>query len=312
MKNDRDRSNRDPSDSPCTIPPRVPDVVLRQSVIMRPEDEERAVREYVESQSPDERVTHLEKVATEHLFDRRLDAWDVHTTGERYWVITSPTNLYSQELFPSLDYTISFHVGVTTRVAARSREAASDEEQDRLASAWRRWNQATEALDRADEAEEFQAVGMRCRECLLALIRAIADPSMVPENTEEPKAADFLRWSKVIAGHIAGGSRAKELRAYLKSVAKTTWQLVNWLTHATNAIRFDATMAVEATQSTLCAFGAALVRYETNPPDRCPRCGSYRIATTYRPDLEIDPPYVNKCESCGWFEEKGKVITGAA
>jgi hypothetical protein len=26
--------------------------------------------------------------------------------------------------------------------------------------------QASEAFDKADEAEEFQAVGMRCRECL--------------------------------------------------------------------------------------------------------------------------------------------------
>ena len=47
----------------------------------------------------------------------------MRTTKGRWWVITNPTNLYSQELFPSLDYAISFHVGVrseTRRVSVPS------------------------------------------------------------------------------------------------------------------------------------------------------------------------------------------------
>jgi hypothetical protein len=53
--------------------------------------------------------------------------------------------------------------------------------------ALRRWTQAAESLDSADEAEEFQAVGMRCRESLIAMVRAIAQPTMVPKGTEEPR-----------------------------------------------------------------------------------------------------------------------------
>lgn len=299
-KSPKKAKKRLPSPDECTIPGRVPDSVLNKFVLNRSEHEARAIREYVESQSPKEKVTYLEKVATEHLFDRKLDAWDVHTDGERYWVITSPTNLYSQKLFPSLDYTLSFHIGLMARVMARRRGTDDDEQQDRLAAAWRRWTQAAEALDRADEAEEFQAVGMRCRECLLAMVRAVANDSMMPAGQNRPKSGDFLHWCELIANTVAQGSSADETRGYLKTLAKSTWQLVSWLTHASNAVRSDGHMAVEASQATLAAFGRTVLRYERGAPDRCPRCHSYRIRSEHVPELGIDPPYVMSCEGCGW------------
>ena len=289
-----------PSPDECTIPGRVPDSVLNKFALNRSEHEAAAIREYVEWQSPKEKVAYLEKVATENLFDRKLDAWDVHTNGERYWVITEPTNLYSQDLFPSLDYTLSFHIGLMARVMARRRGTDDDEQQDRLAAAWRRWTQAAEALDQADEAEEFQAVGMRCRECLLAMVRAVASDSMVPPSQKSPKHADFPHWSELIANTVAGGPSAAEVRGYLKAVAKSTWQLVSWLTHASNAVRFDGHVAVEATQATLGAFGRAILRHERATPDRCPKCHSYKIGSKYVPALGIEPPYVTFCKSCGW------------
>ena len=285
-----------------TIPGPVPASVLRNAVLKDHGHEEQAIREYVEREASDEKVVHLEKVTTEHLFDHKLDAWDVRTDRNRYWVITNPTNLYSQELFPSLDYTLSFHVGVTTRVMAQRKSTATDEQQDRLAATWRRWTQAAEALDRADEAEDFQAVGMRCRECLLTLIRAIANEKMVPDGQSPPKASDFINWSELIANTIARGASADEIRAYLKAISKSSWQLVNWLTHASNAVRFDGHMAIDATEGVITAFGAALTRFESGVPDRCPKCSSYRIAAVYRPNVNSDSPYVPVCESCGWGE----------
>lgn len=305
-KSKRTKNSDKSQASDCTIPGPVPMSVLNEAVIKKSAHKEQAIRDYVEWQSPNEKVLHLEKISTEFVLDRKLDAWDVRTDGERYWVITNPTNLYSQESFPSLDYTLSFHVGVTLRMMASRQRTATDEQQDRLAAGWRRWEQAASALDRADEAEDFQAVGMRCRECLIAVIRAIANPSMVPEGQEYPKASDFIQWSELIANTIAHGDSAREIRSYLKSVSRSTWQLANWLTHASNAVRFDGHMAVEATQNTLAAFGAALIRFEKGIPDRCPRCTSYRITSVYEPELENDSLYVTLCESCGWndYEEE--------
>ena len=77
---------------------------------------------------------------------------------------------------------------------------------DRLASAFRRWEQAAVALDESVESEDVQAVGMRCRETLVAFIKSVADPSMVPAGEVAPQAANFVEWSKLVANAIAPGA----------------------------------------------------------------------------------------------------------
>jgi len=125
----------------CTIPQPVPSTALgRLKVRQDAEHEQRHVREYIECEAPDEKVVHLEKVASERVFDRKHDVWDVHTDRARWWVITAPTNLYSQNDFPSLDYILSFHVGLMARVAARTQKdaRADSAERERLLTPWRR------------------------------------------------------------------------------------------------------------------------------------------------------------------------------
>jgi hypothetical protein len=107
----------------CTIPPPPVKHILSSFTLSNPLSK-RAISDYVESQARGEKVQHAEKVKSEHLFDRNYDCWDVHNQRDRYWVVTSPTNLYSQKYFPSLDFTLSFHVGVMARSgssAGRSR-----------------------------------------------------------------------------------------------------------------------------------------------------------------------------------------------
>jgi len=286
----------------CTIPTRVSDEVLNQFTLGRNETEAEQIASYVEWQcaKDGERVTYLEKVQTEHVFGRPYDCWNVRTDRERYWVITGPTNLYSQELFPSLDYTLSFHIGLMARMQARRKGTEDDRLADRLAAAFRRWEQAAEALDKSEEPEDVQAVGMRCRECLIAFIRSVATTSMVPDGEERPKAGDFIHWSELIADTICLGSSSREIRGYLKSLARSTWQLVAWLTHTANATRYDGTTAIDATYAVLNAFGAALLRYERPTTDRCARCGSVRVQVVYSPDCDDGDRVV--CESCSWIE----------
>src|SRR5438876_7003306 len=107
--------------------PRPPSMrVLAKTVLNRSEREARHIREYIESQAPDDAVKHLEKVTTERIFGRQYDVWDVWTDKERWWVITSPTNLYRQKDYVSMDYTLSFHVGVTARVMATHEPPVED------------------------------------------------------------------------------------------------------------------------------------------------------------------------------------------
>lgn len=259
---------------------------------------EKVIRDYVEREGKEE-VTHAERVTTEYALGRKLEAWDVRTTTGRWWVITSPTNLYSQELFPSLDYTISFHVGVTARVMSLSKPGVEPMEEMLLRAAWRKWEQAGEALDEAEEAEDFQSVGMRCRESLIAMVKTLGKPEMIPSGADAPKRADVIAWSELIADRVAPGGSAEYVRKYLKSISRSGWQLASWLTHASDATNADAILALEAAQHILATFGTAVFRHVRGMPDRCPSCGSYQMglrADPDRPEAEAVPG----CRSCGW------------
>jgi hypothetical protein len=302
IKTRQQKSRARPKDD-CTIPGPVPSVALpRLKVRPDAEHEQRHVREYLEWQAPDEKVIHLEKVASERIFGGKFDVWDVHTDRQRWWVVTNPTNLYSQEHFPSLDYILSFHVGLMARVAAQKEKetGAGHAERERLLAPWRRWEQAAQLIDVAEEAEDFQAIGMRCRECLVELAQGAADLGMVQPGQEAPKRADFVHWMEIIAGAIAHGSSSEEVRGYIKTSAKVTWQFVNWLTHAKNAIRADSQIALDGTAHVLTVVGTALIRHEQGAPERCPECSSYQVVVDSRPDLSSDEPYVSLCARCGW------------
>jgi predicted Zn-ribbon and HTH transcriptional regulator len=282
----------------CVIPPELPKEELHKLLFRQSPHEVEAIKEYVEWQCHrEEKVLHAEKVASERIFGREHDVWDVHTDKERWWVITGPTNLYSQRLMPSLDYTLSFHIGVMARVEARREPSGSEAEQEFLLVTNRKIVQAGEAFDRADEAEEFQAVGMRCRECLLALIREFIDGSEIAQGDDLPKTADFPAWSDRIANAIAHGGSAEHVRGYLKMTAERAWRLVNWLTHAANATRADAQLALNATSHVIDTYALSVLKKRISAPERCGRCKSYKIAVDWRPDL--GGIYVSRCEVCG-------------
>jgi hypothetical protein len=280
-----------------TIPPPLAKHILGSFTLANPTSK-RAVSDYVETQTHGEKVVHAEKIKSEHILGADHDCWDVHTESDRYWVITSPSNLYSQHYFPSLDFTLSFHVGVTARIIARSRGAPDDAQKARLMSAWRRWEQAAETLDMAEEAEDFQAVGVKSRECLIQFARSLAKPDMVPHGEGAPQRGNFLLWSDLIANAVAAGSSAERIRGHLKVIAKSAWELASWLTHANAGTRQDAVFVLDATHSVLAAFGSAVIRHESGSPERCPHCGSYKLDVGFNP--ELPRPYVSECEECGW------------
>lgn len=272
-----------------------------------PEHERRNVEEYFRLESPEEdEILRSEKIAVESIYGERHDVWEVEAKSGRWWVVTNPTNLYSQDDFPSMEVVLSFHIGLMARLVARSarKPTASDEQRDRTPAAWRKFAQAAEAIDKADEAEEFQAVGMRCREALVKFARDAAESEKISAGAEDLKKGDFVGWSKVIADAAASGKSNKALRSYLKTTAKTTWDFVAALTHDEDATRHDAEIAVSATETALAAFSDALVRYERGAPDRCPECESYRVVSDFRPELGDAGNYVTLCANCGWEDER--------
>jgi hypothetical protein len=118
------------------------------------------IRAYVEEQAG-EAVVHLEKAASELVGPVRHDIWDANCTESRWWVVTNPTNLYSQADFKSRDVVLTFHVGLALRVShLQERDVpVAPEPAALLPGSWRRWQQAFETYESGDEAENFQAGG---------------------------------------------------------------------------------------------------------------------------------------------------------
>jgi hypothetical protein len=269
------------------------------------ESERQEIVDYMYMNAPDETVEHLEKVTSERVFGRQIDIWDVHTNKERWWVITAPTNLYSQKQFPSMDVALSFHIGLTERVMERE-GYASREHAERFPIALRKWKQAAEAFIEADEAEEFQSIGMRCRESLISFAKESVDIVKLDDKTILPNASDFNGWMDLIGNTVAAGASAERRRGYLKSTAKSTWELVNWLTHSDSATRFDAYFAYMATGHVLSAWALSMLRYEHGVPEKCPKCASYRLDMEYK-TIKESMFQITVCEVCDWQSEPSEI-----
>lgn len=269
------------------------------------EPDERAIRQYVDSQSPaDDQVTLVQAVGAQRILGRRHDLYDVHCEKSRWWVITDPTNLYQQSDFPQVEQALIFHIGLLAFMAERSRKTLDNSGTEKhVSGSWRRFSQAIDDMNDADESEDFQAVGVKCRDALIALGKEHASAEWVGEVSERPKAADFKGWANILAERLTEAGR---LRSYLKAMAEKTWDLTVWLQHNSNAAPFDADIVIEATGQVIGTFAKLIERREHGDPGRCPRCESYRV----REDIEFDddadaPGYWESevCASCGWQSE---------
>lgn len=281
----------------------------RSSLYMKsPEHQKRNVSEYVEMEARGEKVKRAEKVSSEKIFDSTHDVWDVETDKDRYWVITEPTNLYSQSDFPSMDYALSFHIGLMSRMSARQHTSATDEDIYRTPKTWRQWEQAHEALEVAEEAEDFQGVGARCREILITLVDELEIKGLIKSKNSDIKKADVKGQLSTIYDMLAAGKGMRKIRAHLKTNSDSTWELVSWLTHHRNAVRDDAKYVMAATEQLLLNTLSIVVRNEKPKPKRCPNCKSYRVVLDFRSELmyKVKNPYVELCEACGWEGDEPK------
>lgn len=270
------------------------------------EHEDRSIRQYVLTQLHDDEdgVTLVQRVGQERVAGTTYTMYDVHTIKGRWWVITNPTNLYSQDAFPEIDYVLSFHVGLQMRVMERSRVEVDAELREHAEGGWRRYEAAVETLNTASDAEDFQAVGVKCREALLALARDNRDAEWVGDVPEPPKGDDLKGWMTIFAAALLPDRRQ---RAYLKDITDKTWDIAVGLQHNTKATLWDAEMTVDATGHLLHMFMLARTKHQRGEPARCPRCSSYRLVGDGEPDeVDGEQGYAQwtTCAACQWTSER--------
>jgi hypothetical protein len=254
------------------------------------EHEWRVIADYVEGQSNKHvveesewtEVTLVQRVRTYRLLGTDYEIFDVHTNqSERYWVITNPTNLYLQGRFPSYDETFSFHVGIGMRMMERDRIEPDEDRKERVGGAWRRYEDAVSALNSAREAEDFQSIGIKCRDALIAFGKEHQTEEWLIETGDRPKLNDFKQWADLYAKSLASG----RMRRYLKELAHKTWDITVELQHDSNATGWDAELVLEATSNVFEAFSLAMVKRDRTDPERCPKCDSYRFSQTGHVDI---------------------------
>ena len=273
------------------------------------EEEIAAITSYMEWQAPDLKVTFCQKIYSESVLSHRHDVWDVHTTKDRWWVITNPTNLYSQEMFPNMDLAVTFHMGLMLRMPRSEKPSISAGQIEPFAKAFEAAAAAQDALGQAHIVADFQTVGVRCREALLSFtaIAQIAMPWTV--DGEQPKKSDFKAWIDHVCSAALAGESNKHRRQLFKSQADAAWTFVNWLTHSTSSNWHDAEAAVASTESTISLCTNAVNLFIRNVPNACPECGDHRLTPLRAENLEYanevwERPY---CTECEWMGEPVRI-----
>jgi hypothetical protein len=262
------------------------------------------IARYVEIQAQGETVEHVERIKREVVLGDSYDIWSVITDKDRWWVITNLTNLYSQKHFPSLDYTLSFHIGLMARLKSRSGRVDANDPSP-FDEVLRRGEQASDRHDSAVEVEDYQAVGMLLRESLISLTGALRRRTEVSTEFERPDDSDFNGWTEVLMNQLCAGGSNKELRQHLKNTARETWQLVNWLTHSRSANKTSSSITIHACQTVIGHFIQILERSRTDKTEACPVCKSHDVRTHYDASIPPDGDYYLSCGVCAWTSHPG-------
>lgn len=269
------------------------------------EEETQRVIEYMHSQAPDLKVEFLQKVYSENVLSTTHDVWDVHTDVERWWVITSPTNLYQQAQFPNMDLALTFHIGLCLRVPRGDRARVSDLPIEPFGECFRLLSEAAEALSHSREVSDYQAVGVRCREALVSFVNAAQVVIPWTGEGEPPKRADLKGWADHICSATLPGATHEHRRHLFKTLLDSAWKFVNWLTHSTASKWHDAEAGFAATDSAIGLCTSLVIRVIRRVPEECPACGSHRLSPergchSSMPEEEFERPV---CDECGWTGE---------
>ncbi|MDW4497273.1 hypothetical protein R5H30_04715 [Sulfitobacter sp. D35] len=266
------------------------------------EEEKKEVVDYFLDQSPDgTEVTFAQKLYAEAVMDHTHAVWDIHASDGRWWVITNPTNLYSQNQFPNLDLALTFHVGLCLRIPRNDLKQADIERVRPFTSVLNAIQECDLALSQANDPGAFRAIGVRCRENLLAFVHAAQDTREWPAE-DKPQRSNFVLWVDKIFDSFLEGANNRERRRLIKTTLKETWVYVNWLTHSQSGKWVDAEVATSAVSYAIGMATSICVRYLRGVPEECPVCDSHRLfpeegSNSEYPEVLFERP---RCSECGW------------
>ncbi|WP_372784604.1 hypothetical protein [Phenylobacterium sp.] len=164
--------------------------------------------------------------------------WDWYA----FWKDSLPTyadrRKYARELFAGSIAAIA----TRSWIPARSREPTGWERVDRTVA------KARAALEAASAEEDWQGIGLLCREAMISLAQAVYDPALHDSlDGLAPSATDANRMLEAYIAYAFPGPSNKEVRAH----GRASLALALNLQHRRTATRQLAALCLEATSSTV-------------------------------------------------------------
>ncbi|TSJ46647.1 hypothetical protein [Fluviicola chungangensis] len=239
-----------------------------------------------------------------------INVWNVKTVNEAYWVVegeNAPMNLYTQNAhYFSVDEAYSFHMGITQRLTKRHQDNFKDiiDEMpldiERVKSISRKLNSASKKLSIDLEPEEFQSIGLICRESLVDLSKELCKRNEQLINEKGFKTSDFKNVSSEFIDLYITGSNNAELRNYSRKITEIAWSYCSTIVHSPNKTYPDVKIALLFTSMAVSLLENLFLKYIgfDNEPV-CAICGSKKISI-----IETIPnKFIAICESCKNEEE---------
>lgn len=276
------------------------------------------VKKYVEWQSQG-KCNVLSAKPEQHFNDLGVDVcvWNVKTdTDGAWWVVEGdgvPMNLYPQSAYYfGTDEVYSFHMGLMQRMSVAQDEYHPEDFVNGVTlgaeiapQLFRKLKSVTALIDTAKEIEDFQAIGVQCRETLIELGNYIYEP-MMAGTEEQPQASNFKRKTELFTQFYLKGSENSDYRGIIKKLTEATWDYANKITHSRSATYYEASTCV-----TLCI--ALVGVYENILQKVFDPLSQYHCSVCKSKKLSIDGDDSDKdgmveklylyCEECGAITE---------
>jgi len=248
---------------------------------------EKHIKEYLEKYDKDE-IINIKCEITFNDLGSEVNVWNVKTKSEAYWVVEgeeAPMNLYTQNAnYLSADEAYSYHMGITQRLNTdyhKDFKHIIDEiplDIKQLKSINRKLNMAAEKLSFDLEPEEFQAIGLICRESLIDLGKELSTRSPEIIKYKGIKASDFKSISYEFINIYIPGESNSELRNYSRKIVDITWSYNSAIVHSPNKTYPDVKIALLFTSALVSLFENLFLKYIGFDNEvACKECGSKNI-----------------------------------
>jgi hypothetical protein len=210
---------------------------------------DKEIKKYLKSQGVS-KVVYLQPEQEFNDFENEVIVWNVKTNKGAWWVVEGdnmPMNLYTQDAFYfSADEAYSFHLGIIQRLTERDRQNFKhiiDEiplDLERIKSIKRKLSIAAQELNTAIEAEDFQSIGLVCRECLIDLSKELIKRNKDLMKEKNIKEGDFKNVATSFIEYYIPGKSNSDLRNYSRKVVDIAWSYSSQIVHSSTKSLPDA------------------------------------------------------------------------